>query len=81
MIVFLGIQAKVNPVLIFFLINSTDMFCLFISGPLAAFLKKKNRRMLKHHQKAGQNDENDDFNLESFIKWVKVSTLYVPLCG
>lgn len=73
MIVFLGIHAKVNPLLIFVLINTTDLFCLFISGPLAAFLKKKNRQLLRHHQKAGKYAD-DDFGFESFIKWVKVKS-------
>lgn len=73
MIVFLGIHAKVNPLLVFFLINTTDMFCLFVSGPLAAFLKKKNRRLLKHHSQTARAEDGEDFSLESFIKWVKVN--------
>jgi len=71
MIVFLGIHAKVNPFIVFLLLNSTDMFCLFIYGPLAAFLKKKNRRLFKHHKRAFKNEGEDDFGFESFIKWVK----------
>ena len=73
-IVFLGIHAKVNPLLVFFLINATDLFCLFISGPPAAFLRKKNRRLMKSHQRA-ESDAADEFGLESLIKWAKVRRL------
>eukprot|EP00210_Caulerpa_lentillifera_P006147 g5874.t1 len=79
MIVFLGIHAKVNPLLVFFLINTTDMFCLFMSGPLAAFLKKKNRRLLKHHSQTAKAEEGEEFSLESFIKWVKDPLKLKPL--
>ncbi|GMH37589.1 hypothetical protein BSKO_05462 [Bryopsis sp. KO-2023] len=75
MIVFLGIHARVNPLLIFFLINATDFTCLILAGPLIAFLKKKNRKLMKKHVE----DEDFSHSFDSFIKWLKDPLKLKPL--
>jgi len=71
MIVFLSINSKASPFFVFSLINATDLFCLIISGPFAAFFEKNNSQILKEHK---EEVDTDPFNeaLGMFTKWVKV---------
>lgn len=71
MIVFLSINSKVNPLLVFILINSTDLACLILTGPFVAFFQKGNAQILKEHR---EKVDTDPFNeaLGVFAKWVKV---------
>lgn len=71
MIVFLSIDSKVNPLYVFILINSTDLICLILGGPFAAFFQKSNVQILKEHR---ETVDTDPFNeaLGVFAKWVKV---------
>lgn len=74
MIVFLSINSKINPLYIFILINSTDVACLMVTGPFAAFFQKSNAQILKEHR---ETVDTDPFNeaLGVFAKWVKVVSI------
>ncbi|CAD7695926.1 unnamed protein product [Ostreobium quekettii] len=78
MIVFLGIEEKVRPLIVFILLNITDFGCLLLSGPLIAFAKKKNIVLLKRHKNSA---EDDDFTegLDVFLRWVKDPLKLKPL--
>lgn len=71
MIVFLAIDAKVKPFLIFIIINVTDVGCLLLSGPLIAFFQKKNILLLRKHR-LGADDAEMSEGFDVFIRWVKV---------
>ena len=71
MIVFLGIDEKVKPLIVFFLLNATDLACLLLSGPLISFFKKKNILLLKKHRDGADEDKFTE-GLDVFIRWVKV---------
>lgn len=76
MIVFLGINSDVSPVLVFGLINSTDLCCVAIDGPFLALLSKKNRKLVNKHRKTVDENPYDE-GLGMFIRWLRVfTTLY-----
>jgi len=73
MIVFLSINSKANPLYVFFLINGVDLATVVVSGPLTAFFRKANVKILREHR---STVDFDPFNeaLGTFAKWVKART-------